>query len=126
MTEHISEKAEDVSALVIPGGFGAAKNLSDFGFKVRTVSIREEKKIIALMQAVMRIRIRIWHFSLDLTCNNGYIKLFSYWSKYLNQNQPIQASTKPLVSSILFTSNILPYPWRKFPQYIYIFFTEYV
>ena len=45
MTEHISEKAEDVSALVIPGGFGAAKNLSDFGFKVRTVSIREEKKL---------------------------------------------------------------------------------
>ena len=28
-------KAADVSALVIPGGFGAAKNLSDFGFKVR-------------------------------------------------------------------------------------------
>ena len=26
--------AEGVDALVIPGGFGAAKNLSDFGFKV--------------------------------------------------------------------------------------------
>ena len=29
-------KAADVSALVIPGGFGAAKNLSDFGFKVKS------------------------------------------------------------------------------------------
>lgn len=27
-------KAGDVSAAVFPGGFGAAKNLSDFGFKV--------------------------------------------------------------------------------------------
>ena len=28
-------KAEDVDALVVPGGFGAAKNLCDFGFKVK-------------------------------------------------------------------------------------------
>ena len=27
-------KSTDVSAVVFPGGFGAAKNLSDFGFKV--------------------------------------------------------------------------------------------
>ena len=27
-------KAADLSAVVFPGGFGAAKNLSDFGFKV--------------------------------------------------------------------------------------------
>ena len=26
--------ADDVDAAVFPGGFGAAKNLSDFGFKV--------------------------------------------------------------------------------------------
>jgi len=35
-------KAADVSALVIPGGFGAAKNLSDFGFKGADMSVDEE------------------------------------------------------------------------------------
>jgi len=35
-------KAADVSALVIPGGFGAAKNLSDFGFKGADMSVDGE------------------------------------------------------------------------------------
>ena len=30
---------ESLDAVVIPGGFGAAKNLSDFGFKVLMISI---------------------------------------------------------------------------------------
>jgi len=35
-------KAGDVSALVIPGGFGAAKNLSDFGFKGADMEVDPE------------------------------------------------------------------------------------
>jgi len=35
-------KAADVSALIIPGGFGAAKNLSDFGFKGADMSVDGE------------------------------------------------------------------------------------
>eukprot|EP00088_Acartia_fossae_P040892 TRINITY_DN4263_c0_g2_i1.p1 TRINITY_DN4263_c0_g2~~TRINITY_DN4263_c0_g2_i1.p1 ORF type:complete len:255 (-),score=68.00 TRINITY_DN4263_c0_g2_i1:2-766(-) len=35
-------KAADVSAVVIPGGFGAAKNLSDFGFKGADMSVDAE------------------------------------------------------------------------------------
>ena len=32
---------EDADAVVFPGGFGAAKNLSDFGFKVLFLLIRK-------------------------------------------------------------------------------------
>jgi len=35
-------KAGDVSALVVPGGFGAAKNLSDFGFKGAEMTVDPE------------------------------------------------------------------------------------
>jgi len=35
-------KAGDVSAVVIPGGFGAAKNLSDFGFKGADMEVDPE------------------------------------------------------------------------------------
>lgn len=35
-------KAADVSAVVFPGGFGAAKNLSDFGFKGADMSVDPE------------------------------------------------------------------------------------
>ena len=31
--------ADDVDAAVFPGGFGAAKNLSDFGFKVSRLTV---------------------------------------------------------------------------------------
>ena len=52
-------KASDYDALLIPGGFGAAKNLSDFGFKGAEMSVDKEvedimrefkaqKKVIAL------------------------------------------------------------------------------
>ena len=34
--------ANDVEAVVIPGGFGAAKNLSDFGFKGAEMSVNGE------------------------------------------------------------------------------------
>lgn len=35
-------KASDVAAIVFPGGFGAAKNLSDFGFKGADMSVDPE------------------------------------------------------------------------------------
>ena len=35
-------KPENAEALVIPGGFGAAKNLSDFGFKGADMEVNEE------------------------------------------------------------------------------------
>ena len=34
--------AADAEAVVIPGGFGAAKNLSDFGFKGADMSVNPE------------------------------------------------------------------------------------
>ncbi|MBW2003199.1 MAG: isoprenoid biosynthesis glyoxalase ElbB [Deltaproteobacteria bacterium] len=37
-------KAEDLDALIIPGGFGAAKNLSDFAFKGPNGTVNQEVK----------------------------------------------------------------------------------
>lgn len=37
-------KAEDLDALIIPGGFGAAKNLSDFAFKGPNGTVNHEVK----------------------------------------------------------------------------------
>lgn len=34
--------AEDYDALIIPGGFGAAKNLSDFGFAGEKMQVKED------------------------------------------------------------------------------------
>lgn len=38
----ISANEADVKAIVIPGGFGAAKNLSDFGFKGAEMTVNPE------------------------------------------------------------------------------------
>ena len=35
-------RASDFDALIIPGGFGAAKNLSDFGFKGQDYQVKED------------------------------------------------------------------------------------
>ena len=35
-------KAEDYDALYVPGGFGAAKNLSDFGFKGAEMTVQQD------------------------------------------------------------------------------------
>ena len=34
--------AEDFDCLLIPGGFGAAKNLSDFGFKGADMTVKKD------------------------------------------------------------------------------------
>lgn len=41
-------KAEDLDAIVFPGGFGAAKNLSDFAYKGPEASVRDEVKKLVL------------------------------------------------------------------------------
>ena len=39
---------DEVEAVVIPGGFGAAKNLSDFGFKGADMSVNPDVEKILL------------------------------------------------------------------------------
>ena len=41
-------KAEDIDAIIFPGGFGAAKNLSDFAYKGPDASVRDEVKTLIL------------------------------------------------------------------------------
>ena len=43
-------KAEDFDALIVPGGFGAAKNLSDFAFKGAELTVNTE--LVAFSQAM--------------------------------------------------------------------------
>ena len=38
-------KSDDFDALIIPGGFGAAKNLCDFAFKGKDVEVREDVRV---------------------------------------------------------------------------------
>ncbi|MCG8533089.1 MAG: isoprenoid biosynthesis glyoxalase ElbB, partial [Desulfovibrionales bacterium] len=38
-------KADDYHAVIIPGGFGAAKNLSDFALKGRDLAVREDVRV---------------------------------------------------------------------------------
>ena len=40
--------ANDFDALIIPGGFGAAKNLSDFGFKGQDYAVKQD--VAAVLQ----------------------------------------------------------------------------
>lgn len=48
-------KADDLDAIVFPGGFGAAKNLSDFAYKGPEASVRDEvKKLILDMHAAKK------------------------------------------------------------------------
>jgi enhancing lycopene biosynthesis protein 2 len=37
-------KAKDFDALIIPGGFGVAKNLSDFAFKGKDMVVKDDVK----------------------------------------------------------------------------------
>ena len=39
---------DEVEAVVIPGGFGAAKNLSDFGFKGADMSVNQDVEKVFL------------------------------------------------------------------------------
>jgi len=39
-------KSSDFDVLIIPGGFGAAKNLSDYAFKGKDMSVKSDVSIV--------------------------------------------------------------------------------
>ena len=68
-------KAGDVSALVVPGGFGAAKNLSDFGFKVRIFALQPGlTSLLSGNVSSRQLKWRLEYFSTDVMKPNFALK----------------------------------------------------